>query len=164
MAMDLSTKTNQELDNLIDNHRRKRLLRAPLYLEVLSERERRRDNGLEFAKSARIILDAARHGRCVSHRQLADASGATWTKVHFAIVRHLADLTGWAHGNGWPMLSAVVVDQRNSEGRPIDPAALQGFVTAAEGLGRTDIDTDHGAFLAAEQERVFEFAREHPEL
>ena len=80
------------------------------------------------------------------------------------IVRHLADLTGWAHGNGWPMLSAVVVDQRYSEGRPVDPAALLGFVTAAEGLGRTDIDTDHGAFLAAEQERVFEFAREHPEL
>jgi hypothetical protein len=102
MAMDLSTKTDQELNNLIDNHRRKRLLRAPLYLEVLTERVRRRENGLEFVKSVRIILEAAREGRCVSYKQLAEASG--------------------------------------------------------------DIGTDHDAFLEAEQTRVFDFAREHPEL
>jgi hypothetical protein len=164
MAMDLSTKTDQELNNLIDNHRRKKLLRAPLYLEVLTERGRRRENGLEFVKSVRIILEAAREGQCVSYKQLADASGATWSKVHYAINQHLWDLVSWANGNGWPMLSAVVVNHKNIENRRMDPETLKGFIAAAEELGRSDIGADHDAFLAAEQTRVFEFAREHPEL
>lgn len=164
MPIDLTAKTDQELTNLIDNHQRKNVLRAPLYLEALAERERRRKNGLEFDKSRKIILQAAREGRCVSYKQLADASGAEWNKVHYAMNEHLWALVSWAHGHGYPMLSAIVVNQENVENKEMKPETLKGFVTAAQQLHRTDIGTDHEAFLRAEQERVFEFAREHPEL
>ncbi len=161
MSLDLSAKTDQELTNLIENHRRKKALTAPLYLEALAERERRRHNGLEFSKSRDIILAAAREGRCVSYKELADASGAEWTKVHYAMNHHLWELVSWAHGHGYPMLSAVVVNQENVNTRTMRPETLKGFITAAEELERTDIGTDHQVFLHAEQERVFRWAREY---
>ena len=164
MTPDLSAKTDQELQNLVDNHRRKNSLSAPLYLEALAERERRRRNGLEFAKSLAIILAAARERRCISYKQLAEASGAKWDKVHYAMNQHLWDLISWAHGHGWPILSAVVVNQENTETMNMKPETLKGFITAAQDLGRTDIDPDHETFLKAEQQRVFQFALEHRNL
>jgi hypothetical protein len=164
MPLDLSTKTDQEIDNLIENHRRKSLLTAPLYLQAMAEKERRRGNGLEFSKSVDIILAAARQRRFISYKELADASGAKWEKVHYAMNRHLWDLVSWAHGHGWPMLSAVVVNQENVETGEMKPETLKGFITAAHELNRTDIGPDDNGFLQAEQQRVFEFAREHPNL
>jgi hypothetical protein len=164
MVVDLSKKTDQEITNLIDNHHRRQLFKAPLYLEALAERERRRKNGLEFSKSMVIVLAAAREGRCVSYKQLADASGAEWNKVHYVMNQHLWHLVSWAHGHGWPMLSAVVVNQKNIESKTMDPETLKGFIAAAEELGRTDIGSDYNVFLKSEQEKVFDFAREHPNL
>ena len=164
MPIDLTEKSVQELNNLIDNHRRRQLLKAPLFLEALAEREHRRKNGLEFRKSLAIIQLAARDQKCVSYKQLADASGAEWNKVHYAMNRHLWDLVSSADGHGWPMLSAVVVNQENIESKQMKEGTLKGFVAAAENLGRTDIGDDHVAFLSAEQRRVFAWAKEQPHL
>ena len=164
MPLDLSLKSTQELTNLIENHERRNLQQSPTYLEALAERERRRGNGLEFKKSLAVILSAAREGRYVSYKQLAEASGARWDRVHYAMNQHLWDLVRWAHGHGWPMLSSVVVNQENRHTGKMKPDTLKGFITAAEQLGRTDIGTDHEKFLRVEQANVMDFARKHPDL
>lgn len=67
-----------ELENLIQNHRKKRATDAPLYADALRELERRRGKGLDFDKSFRIIRQAAAERRFISYKDLADASGADW--------------------------------------------------------------------------------------
>jgi hypothetical protein len=164
MPLELSTKTDQEIDNLIENHRRMSLLTAPLHLQAMAEKEQRRGNGLEFRKSVDIILAAARQRRFTSYKELADASGAKFEKVRYAMNQHLWDLVSWAQGHGWPMLSAVVVNQENVDTGKMKPETLKGFIAAAHELKRTDVGPDDNAFLQAEQQRVFEFAREHSNL
>jgi hypothetical protein len=80
MAIDVETLTIDQLEALIDNHRRKGAMTAPLYLEALSELEKRKGKGLEFAKSLSIILTAAKDGGFLSYKELADASGVDWGK------------------------------------------------------------------------------------
>ena len=160
MPVDLSTKSKQELQNLIDNHRRKGATGAPLYLEALRELGKRKGMGLEFDKSYRLILQAARQGKFLSYKDLADGSGADWNQVHYSVGGHLWDLVEYADRKGWPMLSAVVVNKPNLRTGTMEPETLKGFVGAARQLGY-EVDDDE-AFLREQQERVFEWAKTMP--
>ncbi len=133
------------------------MTREPRYLDAMAERARRKGNGLDFEKSMSLILQAAREKRCLSYKQLADESGADWGKVHYSIGGHLWDLVKYAHGKGWPMLSAIVVNQRNLPTGGMDPDTLRGFIEAAKLLGRS-ITVAHEQFLVEEQQRVFAWA------
>ncbi|WSH64900.1 hypothetical protein U8Q05_25775 [Rhizobium ruizarguesonis] len=133
------------------------MTREARYLEAMAERSRRKGNGLDFEKSKALILRAAREKHFLSYKQLADESGADWGKVHYAIGGHLWDLVKYAQGKGWPMLSAVVVNQRNLSTGEMDADTLKGFIEAAKALGRS-ITIAHKEFLEEEQQRVFEWA------
>lgn len=157
MPVDLTTKSKQELQNLIDNHRRKGVTDTPLYLEALRELNRQKAPGLDFEKSYRIIIQAASEGRFLSYKDLADESDAAWTQVHYAIGSHLWDLVEYGHKRGWPMLSAIVVNKPNVATGRMEPETLKGFVGAARALG-CEFDDDE-AFLAKQQQEVFRWAR-----
>lgn len=156
MPIDLSTKSKQELQNLVDNHRRKGATDSPLYLKALYELDKQKVPGLDFKKSYRIIVTAARKRRFVSYKDLADESKAAWTQVHYTIGTHLWDLVEYSHRKGWPMLSAIVVNKPNIATGKMEPETLKGFIAAAQALGR-EVD-DEEAFLAREQQQVFEWA------
>jgi hypothetical protein len=145
--------TIQQLKNVIENHRKKGATTAPTYLEALRELEIRTGGGLDFDKSFAIIREAARAGRCISYKDLADASGASWSKVHYEVGGHLWRLVEYAHRMGWPMLSAIVVNKPNIATGKMDPATLKGFVTAARALGHAV--TDEEGFLRKQQAAVF---------
>jgi hypothetical protein len=157
MSIDVVTLSIEQLENLIENHRKKGETRAPLYLDARRELERRKGKGLDFEKSREIILAAARAGRFLSYKQLADASGADWNQVHYAIGSHLWELVEYADRNGWPLLSAIVVNKSNVETGVMEPETLKGFIAAARELGYSV--TNDTKFLKEQQTRVFAWAQ-----
>lgn len=156
MARDIAEHSDAELANLIENHRRLERTQAPLYLAALAESERRRGRGLNFDDTLRAIRTAAGQRRFVSYIAIAQESGTAWAKVHWQIGDHLTRLCEYAHRQGWPLLSAIVVNADNLATGDLDPKSLAGFVAVARSLGR--VVTDESAFLRAEQQRVFAWA------
>ena len=76
MPIDITKLSDDQLKNLIENHRRQKATSAPAYLDALREMQVRKGKGLEFDKSFRIIRAAAKDHRFLSYKELADASGA----------------------------------------------------------------------------------------
>lgn len=107
-------------------------------------------------KSFDLIREAACERRFLSYKQLADGSGAQWSKVRYAMNAHLGDLLHYAHGRGWPLLSAIVVNQQNIASGEMEATTLAGFVEAAKSLGYSAVD--ESAFLREQQQRVFDWA------
>ena len=157
MSTDVARLSDQQLKNLIDNHRRKGATGSEVYIAALAEQARRTGRGLNFEKSFDVIRRAAAEGRFVSYKELADASGADWQKVHYAIGNHLFSLVEYAHRMGWPMLSAIVVNKQNIDTGEMEPDTLKGFIGAAGELGLPV--TDEAELLRKQQCRVFEWAR-----
>lgn len=149
--------SDEQLRNVISNHRRKGRIHEPYYLDAMSELARRKGQGLSFQTSFALICKTASKRQFLSYKDLANASGAEWSKVHYAINTHLGDLIDYAHGKGWPLLSAIVVNQKNLESGLMEASTLRGFVDAARGLGYTV--SDEVQFLREQQERVFQWAK-----
>lgn len=152
---------DEQLANLIANYQRQGKADDAYYLEALSEMARRKGRGLNFEKTFRAVLKAARERRFLSYKQLADESGVEWSKVRYAANRHLGDLIEYAHRKGWPLLSAIVVNQQNLENGHMEPSTLKGFSEAARSLGYAVADEE--AFLDDQQNRVFEWAATYAE-
>lgn len=148
--------TDKQLQNVIDNHRRHHKTTEPAFLDALAEQARRKGKGLDFDKTFALVRAAAAERRFLSYKQLADESGADWSKVRYAVNDHLGELIAYAHGKGWPLLSAIIVNQQNLATGAMEPATLKGFAAAARDLGYTV--TDEEAFLREQQERVFTWA------
>ena len=152
--IDVTGLTIEGLKNLIANHRARNATNLPAYVAGLRELESRLGRGLDFDKSFEIIRQAAREQRFLSYKELAEASGAKWSQVHYEIGGHLWRLVEYAHRREWPMLSAIVVNKPNVETGLMEPDTLAGFLRAAKDLGYAI--TDESAFLREQQERVFE--------
>ena len=157
MSIPPANRTDEQLRNIIQNHRDKGVTDAPLYLDALRELDERKGKGLSFDKSFAIIKSAAAERRFISYKDLADESGARWTQVHYSVGSHLWSLVEYAHRKGWPMLSAIVVNKENLDTGTMQPETLKGFVAAARELGH--LVTDEQAFLREQQEKVFEWAQ-----
>lgn len=157
MQINVVALSDAGLKNLIANHQRLNATGQPLFREALNELERRKGKGLDFEKSMAIIRRAAEQGRFLSYKELADESGAEWTHVHYSIGVHLWQLVQYADVSGWPMLSAIVVNQENVKSGRMEPETLKGFIGAAKALGHTIIDPE--LFLREQQKRVFEWAK-----
>ncbi len=156
MPREIGELSDQELRNVISNHRERGKLTEPFYLDALEELARRKGLGLDFQTSFDLIRLAAKERRFLSYKELAEASGSDWNKVRYAINTHLGDLISYAHGKGWPLLSAIVVNQRNVGTGDMEPTTLRGFIEAARWLGYTV--TDEEGFLREQQQRVFDWA------
>jgi hypothetical protein len=160
MPMDVATLSPEQLENLINNHRRKRATGSAVYLEALGELERRRGKGLDFDKSLTIILNAAREERFLSDKELADASGADWGQVRYAVGEHLWKLVEYSHRRYGILLSSIVVNKPNVGSGAMEPETLKGFIGAARLLGYPVVD--EVGFLQEQQRRVFDCARSMP--
>jgi hypothetical protein len=151
--IDVARLDTERLRNLIANYRTKRATNSPVYLNALRELEHRTGGGLDFEKSYQAIREAARERRFLSYKELADASGAEWSKVHYGVGGHLWRLVEYAHRKGWPMLSAIVVNQSNVATGKMEPGTLKGFIRAARDLDH--VVTSESDFLREQQELVF---------
>lgn len=153
--------TDSELQNIIDNYRRKALTSDAYYLQALEEMSRRKGRGLEFDKTLRAVLKAARADVYLSYAQLAEESGVDWTNKRAAMMGHLNSLVEFSHRKGWPLLSAIVVNQQKVRTGDMDASALKGFVTAAADLGY--VFADDAAFMREQQQAVFDWSKSFEE-
>ncbi|MFP5077950.1 hypothetical protein ACLE20_11640 [Rhizobium sp. YIM 134829] len=145
-----------QLANLIANYRRLGRVDDPAYLDALSEMARRKGGGLNFEKTFNAVVKAAKEGRFLSYKQLAEESDVEWSRVRYAANQHLRDLLDDAHRRGWPLLSAIIVNQHNLQDGHMEPSTLRGFCEAARALGYAVADEED--FLKDQQKRVFEWA------
>ena len=111
------------------------------------------DRGRSFA----AIRAAAETHSFLSYGAVAAASGLAWQAARRRMDPHLFALCAWATDRGWPLLSAIVVDQKSVAHGAMRGRPLIGFARAAERCGRI-VGGDAAAFLAEEQERVFAWA------
>ncbi|MGA6115488.1 hypothetical protein [Agrobacterium radiobacter] len=110
-----------QLANLIANYQRLGQVNDAYYLDAMSETARRKGRVLDFEKTFRAVLKAAKERRFLPYKQLADESGVEWSKVRYAANQHLGDLIEYAHRKCWPLLSAIIVDQQNLEDGHMEP-------------------------------------------
>jgi hypothetical protein len=157
MVVDLERKSDQELENIVNNHRRLKRYNAPLFLAALALRERRKGGGFDLETTVAVIRDCAKIRRFLSYKDVADASGLEWSRIHWEVGPHLLRVCEYAHGKGWPLLSAIVVNTDKLKTGEMKTTNLEGFIEAAQRVGR-DVGTDYAKFVREEQERVFLWA------
>ncbi|MGO8089604.1 hypothetical protein AB9E29_21010 [Rhizobium leguminosarum] len=156
--MEVSEQDNEGLQNIVDNHRRLGQTQRPAYLAAMEELSRRGGNGLSFRKTLMAILAAAREERFISYKGIADQSGAEWSRVHWAMGKHLGELLEYAHRRGWPLVTSIVVNQLHVETGQMKPESLEGFLSMARSLGFEV--TDELTFLIDQQQNVFKWAKD----
>lgn len=113
--------------------------------------------GICLAATLAAIHAAARARRFLSYGDVAAASGLAWSAARRRMDPHLYDLCRRATERGWPLLSAIVVDRPSVPHGAMRGRPLIGFARAAERCGRI-VGLDAAAFLAEEQQRVFDWA------
>ena len=116
---------------------------------------------LDLEKTYRAILNAARNGRFISFGDLAKANDAKWQTVRYDMYRHLGNLVEIAAARGWPMPSAIVVNQDNIETGKLDGKTRDGFVNAAKEFG-FDV-SDPKTFVEEQQQAMFDWAESAPD-
>jgi len=109
---------------------------------------------LRLQDTRAAIFAAARARRFLSYGAVAAASGLPWSAARRRMDPHLFALCQQATERGWPLLSAIVVDQKSVARGAMRGRPLIGFARCAERCGRV-VGEDAVAFLAEEQDRVF---------
>lgn len=156
---DLDKLDDEQIANLLENYRKAGKTEEPKYMEILAEYARRWGKGLSFEKSIAAIRDAASRGQFLSYKQLAEASGLNWSfAVRHVMPSHLWNLLEYSYRNGLPLLSAIVVNQKNVGTGDMEPETLRGFIAGVRDLGLPV--TDDRQFLKEQQAEIFGRAKE----
>ena len=113
---------------------------------------------LDIRRTLAAIRTAAERRACLSYAAVAEASGLSWREARRRMDPHLFGLCRWALERGWPLLSAVVVNQALVASGRMEGRTLIGFTAAARRLGVV-VGADPAVFLRREQEAVFAWAR-----
>jgi hypothetical protein len=127
VSIDLSGKTDAELDTLIANHERRQAWGAPLLLEALAERSRRRDGGLDLDRTLALIMSAVSEGRYVTYKDVAAQSGRPWDQVRWKVFDHLGTLCIREYARTRAIPSAMVVPEANRADGELKGETLAGF-------------------------------------
>lgn len=138
--MDLSSKSDNEIDQWIRNHESKSATSAPLFIILLEERARRSKakHALDVEVSMKALRQAAIDQRCMSYGELVAANGMDWNQARHRMNGangHLDRLLDVCHAGGLPMLPAICVNKQGLETGNLEPAALAGFAEGARRLG-----------------------------
>lgn len=138
--MELTTKTDPEIETWIRNHEKAGKTTEPLYLQLLEERVRRTQlrQKLDFDRSLEHLKHAAINRACTSYGALAAASGIEWSKARHQMNGtngHLDRLLDICHARGLPLLTAICVNQDKVADCELGAEALAGFVAGAQRLG-----------------------------
>jgi hypothetical protein len=154
MAVDLATKTTKELETIVANCQRLNRTGDARCLAASNMLQERRNGDYDLEKTVAAIRDHGQKGRFLSYRDIASASGLEWANVFRQINLHLDAVCAYSHGQGWPLLTAIVVSHQNLASGEMTAANRKGFLVAARGAGR-DVDLEDIPFVKREQQRVF---------
>jgi hypothetical protein len=119
-------------------------------------------NTLNIDRSISAILGAARRGSFISYGDVAKASGFEWSfTMNRLIPKHLDLVLAKADAQGWPLITAIVVNKQNVRSGKLEERSLIGFVSCARKLGYEVSDGDREAFLGEQQRETFSFAAKY---
>jgi hypothetical protein len=155
--MDMAAKTDQQIQNLVDNHRREGKLDAPLAVAAIEE-QARRNTTFDFKAGIEFLLRAASERRAVNYRQLAEAGGVlkpgdTWHQ-HMARKIPLSQIVDYAHIHNLPAITALV---ETTQG--VTDSILAGFQKGLDDTGiRVPTEMTVKEFYFAERQRAFDWA------
>lgn len=156
-VMDMSEKTDKQIQNLIENHRRAGKLDAPLAVAAIEE-QGRRNKAFNFKAGIEFLLQAARDKRPVNYRQLAEAGGVlkpgdVWHQ-HMARKIPLSHIVDYAHTHDLPAITALI---ETTQG--VTDSILAGFQKGLEDTGiRVPSGMSIKEFYLSERERAFDWA------
>lgn len=91
---------DDELNNLIYNHRQRKAFDRPVYAHAIEEWHRRHGGHLNLQISVDFIHAAAAERRFVSYGELAQANGCDWEQVRYPMNAHLWAIVDVAHRRG----------------------------------------------------------------
>jgi hypothetical protein len=158
--IDLSAKTDYEIDTWIRNFEKKRKTDDPFYKKLLEERAKRQSRGLKSEVSLRHLIESAQAERYTTYGDLARASGVPWNLARHAMNGphgHLDRLLEICHARDFPLLTAICVNQEGLRTGTLTGEALKGFIEGARRLGHEV--TDENTFLRECQRECFEWAK-----
>ncbi|MBB3173994.1 adenosyl cobinamide kinase/adenosyl cobinamide phosphate guanylyltransferase [Endobacter medicaginis] len=160
--MELSSKTDAELDRWIANHEERKLTETPLYRSLLEERARRSQltHKLRIDRSMELLKNAALMQVCTTYGALAQASDVPWSLARRQMDGangHLDRLSDLCHARGLPFLTALVVNQQDVETGVLKGEALRGFIACARRLNH--LITDEVAFHQARRDECWAWGR-----
>ncbi len=158
MAINMASKSPDELKTLIANHERIGKTDTERYRLAVAELATRNSGELTLEKTLAVITAAAKRGNFISYKDVADGNGAAANRVQFRIAKHLLEVSRHAHSKGLPMISAIVVNKLHVTDGKMEPKTLAGFCACARAL---DLEVgDEAAFLQTQQRAVFQAAKE----
>jgi len=165
--VDLSKKTDADLDQWISNHERKPGgVALSLYGQLLEERARRTQakQHLNLEHSMEHLKQTAIQQVCTTYGDLAKASGVEWSKARHQMNGrggHLERLLELCHARGLPLLTSICVNQNSVADGELGGDALSGFVSGARRLGRSV--TDERAFHHKCRDECWQWGRQQAE-
>ena len=162
---DFSAKTDDDIDSWIRNHEEKGATDAPLYRDLIEERNRRHGKGLKLDVSIAYLRQAAKDKRFVGYGELAEANGVEWSQARYRMNGnhgHLEDILAYCNAHGLPLLTAIVVNKENLKTGAMEESTLKGFVAGCRWLGHSV--TDGEKFLRQCQEECFEWGQSECKL
>lgn len=158
VVVDLSMKSLRQLETMSFNFQRLNRIAEPRYAEVQAEIARRKSGNFDLEKTIAAIIVKARVSQFIGYKEIAEASVLEWTRCHWSVGPHLVTVCNYAHEKGWPLITAVVVNQDKVLTGEMKPENIAGFIEAARLAGR-NVDLDEVSFIKREQQRVFHWAR-----
>jgi 5-methylcytosine-specific restriction protein B len=115
---------------------------------------------LDSGKTYKALLATAREHRLLTFDDLALANEVDRKTTRGQLRKHLGKLAKIGHGLGWPLLSSIVVEQKDLQSGDLAGSALKEFLTVATATG-ADVG-DPSDFLTREREKVFRWAATAP--
>ena len=160
----LETKSDADIDQWITNHERAGKTRAPLFQELIVERNRRHGKGLDISTSIAAMTRSARESRYISYGDLAASNGMTWSKARPLMSgkhSHMDDLLAYCHSHEMPLLTSIVVGRDHIDTGEMDEETIDGFVAGIRRLGVSV--SEPVEFLKQCQSECFEWAAKQPD-
>lgn len=150
----------EELRNMEANYVRLGKTGDLQYQKILQEIQVRNTTSLNLDRSISAILAAARRGDFITYGDVAKANGIEWSfAMNRLMPKHLDTILAKVDANGWPLITAIVVNKNNVGTGRLDEASLKGFISGAQRLGYDVGDQDREIFLRDQQHETFSFAR-----
>ena len=116
---------------------------------------------LDSEKTYKTLLAAAKEQSLLTFDDLAIANDVDRKTARAQLRKHLGKLSKIGHGLGWPLLSAIVVEEKDRQSGNLVGSALNEFLAVAKSTGAEVGDSSN--FLAREREKVFHWASTAPE-
>jgi hypothetical protein len=156
--VDLSAKSDIEIENWISNYERKARTSDEFYRALLEERAKRQSKVLKIEGSLAVLIETAKRGpgNFTTYGALAEVSGIPWSTARHSMngpKGHLDNLLDVCHARKLPLLTALCVNKQGVSDGILEPTALKGFTNGARRLGYHI--TDEIAFLRKCQDECF---------